>query len=176
MRLPWLLLLLIDFLKEKILLLRKKVMIWIEAYFNSFFELFRMMSFYLLIGFFFAGILSVYLRKERIGKFMGSRNLKAVVNAALLGVPLPLCSCGVIPTALSFHKNGASKGATISFLISTPQTGIDSIMASYSLLGLPMAVIRAIVAFLTGIIGGVFTNSLDKSEIPLEQITPQKNS
>jgi uncharacterized membrane protein YraQ (UPF0718 family)/copper chaperone CopZ len=76
-------------------------------------------------------------------------------------VPLPLCSCGVIPTGISIHRNGASKGAAISFLISTPQTGVDSIMVTYSLLGLPFAIIRPIVAFATGIFGGAVTNALE---------------
>jgi len=78
----------------------------------------------------------------------------------LLGVPLPLCSCGVIPTGISFYKNGASKGATNSFLISTPQTGVDSIFATYAMLGWPFAIIRPIVAFTTGVFGGVLTNWL----------------
>ena len=89
---------------------------------------------------------------------MGGKNLKSVVYASLLGIPLPLCSCGVIPTGISFYKEGASKGSTVSFLISTPQTGVDSILATYSLLGLPFAVLRPIVAFFSGIIGGAVTN------------------
>jgi uncharacterized membrane protein YraQ (UPF0718 family) len=82
----------------------------------------------------------------------------------LLGVPMPLCSCGVIPTGISFYKNGASKGATNSFLISTPQTGVDSIFATYSMLGWPFAVLRPIVAFTTGILGGILTNWLVKDK------------
>ena len=85
-------------------------------------------------------------------------------RAALLGVPLPLCSCGVIPTGISFNKEGASKGATVSFLISTPQTGVDSILATYSMLGLPFALLRPFVAFFSGIFGGVITNLASKGE------------
>jgi uncharacterized membrane protein YraQ (UPF0718 family)/copper chaperone CopZ len=84
--------------------------------------------------------------------------------SALAGVPLPLCSCGVIPTGMSLRKEGASKGATVAFLISTPQTGVDSIAATYSLLGLPFALLRPVIAFVTGIFGGIFTNKLDKTE------------
>lgn len=142
---------------------------WIIEYAAAFWKLFNEMAFYLLIGFLFAGILSVYIRKERIAKFMGKRRAKSVLNASLLGIPMPLCSCGVIPTALSFHKNGASKGATTAFLISTPQTGVDSILASYSLLGLPMAIIRALVAFITGVVGGLFVNA---SETASQESTP----
>ncbi len=76
-------------------------------------------------------------------------------------MPLPLCSCGVIPTGISFYKHGASKASTVSFLISTPQTGVDSIFVTYSMLGLPFAVIRPIVAFITGLFGGVVTKKID---------------
>ena len=92
---------------------------------------------------------------------MGQNTFKSVFNAALLGVPLPLCSCGVIPTGISFYKHGASKASTVSFLISTPQTGVDSIFVTYSLLGLPFAIIRPIVAFVTGLFGGIVTKKID---------------
>lgn len=113
---------------------------------------------YLLLGFLFAGILHVYFPRDKVVRFMGRSNLGSVVNASLLGVPLPLCSCGVIPTGISFFKSGASRGSTVSFLISTPQTGVDSIMATGALLGWPMAVLRPVIAFATGIFGGVITN------------------
>jgi uncharacterized membrane protein YraQ (UPF0718 family)/copper chaperone CopZ len=139
------------------------------------------MAFYLLIGFLFAGILHIYIRKERVGRYLGGNNLKSVANASLFGVPLPLCSCGVIPAGLSFYKNGASKGSTVSFLISTPQTGIDSIMVTYSLLGLPFAIVRPIVAFLTGLFGGAIANKANgpdhadqvhKSDERLKHLSP----
>jgi uncharacterized membrane protein YraQ (UPF0718 family) len=92
----------------------------------------------------------------------------------VLGVPLPLCSCGVIPTGISFYKNGASKGAVNSFLISTPQTGVDSIFATYAMLGWPFAIIRPLVAFSTGILGGVLTNWLMKEKpIPEPAVNPK---
>ena len=112
------------------------------------------MSPYLLLGFLFAGILRVVFPKKIITKYMGQRNFRSVLNASMLGVPLPLCSCGVLPTGIGFFKNGASRGSTISFLISTPQTGVDSIFATYSLLGLPLAIIRPVVALITGVFGG----------------------
>jgi len=130
----------------------------VTNYIYEFLGLFNEMAFYLLIGFLFAGVLHIYIRKERVGRFLGADNLRSVANASLFGVPLPLCSCGVIPAGLSFYKNGASKGSTVSFLISTPQTGIDSIMVTYSLLGLPFAIIRPIVAFITGLSGGAIAN------------------
>ena len=90
------------------------------------------------------------------------------MNASLLGVPMPLCSCGVLPTGISFYKNGASRGSTISFLISTPQTGVDSVLATYSLLGLPLAIIRPVVALVTGVFGGILGNLADRNGNPAE--------
>ena len=123
------------------------------------------MSPYLLLGFFIAGILYVYFPKEKVSKYLGKSNFKSTLNAALIGVPLPLCSCGVIPTGISFYKNGASKGSSVSFLISTPQTGVDSVLATYSLLGLPMAIIRPIIALVTGVIGGLVTNAAASEDV-----------
>ena len=116
---------------------------------------------YLMLGFFFAGLLHLLFPKKRVRKYMGQNNFRSIFNAAMLGVPLPLCSCGVIPTGISFYKHGASKASTVSFLISTPQTGVDSIFVTYSMLGLPFAVIRPIVAFVTGLFGGMVTRKVD---------------
>lgn len=120
------------------------------------------MSPYLLLGFLLAGIMHVFLPQNYYGRFLGRRNFKSVVNAALFGIPLPLCSCGVIPTAMSLRKEGASKGATVSFLIATPQTGVDSIIATYSLMGIPFAIIRPIAALVTSLFGGAIVNLSDK--------------
>jgi uncharacterized protein len=116
------------------------------------------MSPYLLLGFLFAGILHALIPQQKIVRFFGGSGFRSSLNAAILGVPLPLCSCGVIPTGISFYKNGASKSSTVSFLISTPQTGVDSILVTYSLLGLPLAIIRPVVAFITGVAGGWLTS------------------
>ena len=121
------------------------------------------MSPYLLLGFLFAGILRVVFPRRIITRYMGQRNFGSVLNASLLGVPMPLCSCGVLPTGIGFYKNGASRGSTISFLISTPQTGVDSIFATYSLLGLPLAMIRPVVALVTGVFGGLMGNLADRN-------------
>jgi uncharacterized membrane protein YraQ (UPF0718 family)/copper chaperone CopZ len=119
---------------------------------------------WLMLGFLFAGVLYLLFPKKRVKQYMGRDSRGAVVNASLLGIPLPLCSCGVIPTGLSFYRNGASRGSTVSFLISTPQTGVDSILVTYSLLGLPFAIIRPFVALFTGIAGGLLTNRFDKTD------------
>lgn len=141
----------------------------IKTYFINFIfdfiEIINEMSPYLMLGFLFAGLLHVFFPKQKVNKFMGGNNTKAAINASLLGIPLPLCSCGVIPTGISFYKHGASKGSAISFMTSTPQTGIDSILVTYSLLGLPFALIRPVVALITGVFSGIFTNFLNRDNI-----------
>ncbi len=134
---------------------------YITEFISDFIGILNEMSPYLLLGFFFAGLLKIAFPQSFIDKYLGKKNTKSVLYAALLGIPLPLCSCGVIPTGMSFYKNGASKGASVSFLISTPQTGVDSILVTYSLLGLPFAIIRPIAALITGIFGGAVTNKFD---------------
>ena len=113
------------------------------------------MSPYLLFGFLVAGILSMLVSQRLVEKHLGGRGIWPVLKASLLGVPLPLCSCGVIPVSMSLHKHGAGKGSTVAFLISTPQTGVDSILVTYSLLGPVFAIFRPVAAFVSGIIGGV---------------------
>ena len=124
------------------------------------------MSPYLLFGFLAAGILSVFISQRVVEKHLGGKGIWPLVKASLFGVPLPLCSCGVIPVSMSLHKHGASKGATISFLLSTPQTGADSIFVTLSLLGPLFAIFRPLAAFATGIVGGIFVNvfSCDKED------------
>jgi uncharacterized membrane protein YraQ (UPF0718 family)/copper chaperone CopZ len=139
---------------------------YIIQYLNAFADLSMEMAPYLLLGFLFAGILYVWFPRKKVYKYLGKPNTASVINAALIGIPLPLCSCGVIPTGISFYNSGASKGSSVSFLISTPQTGVDSIMVTYSLLGLPMAIVRPIIALFTGFFGGFITNKLDRNDRP----------
>jgi uncharacterized membrane protein YraQ (UPF0718 family)/copper chaperone CopZ len=139
---------------------------YISQFFIDFIAILNEMSPYLLLGFLFAGILKVAFPQRFIDKYLGQKNSKSVLYASLLGIPLPLCSCGVIPTGISFYKSGASKGSSVSFLISTPQTGIDSILVTYSLLGLPFAIIRPIIALITGYFGGILANKFDTDERP----------
>ena len=112
------------------------------------------MSPYLLFGFFAAGLLSVLISPAVVERHLGGSGFWPLLKASAFGVPLPLCSCGVIPVSMSLNKHGASKGATISFLLSTPQTGVDSILVTYSLLGPVFAVFRPLAALVTGLIGG----------------------
>lgn len=131
---------------------------YVSEYFMALAELTMQMAPYLLVGFFFAGIMYVWFPRRKVYRYLGRPNSASVINAALIGIPLPLCSCGVIPTGISFFNSGASKGSSVSFLISTPQTGPDSIMVSYSMLGLPLAIIRPVIALFTGFLGGFLTN------------------
>lgn len=119
---------------------------------------------YLLLGFLIAGILHVFVPNRFYTRYLSRENKWAVLWAALLGVPLPLCSCGVIPTAIGLRNEKASKGAVASFLIATPQTGIDSILATFSLLGLGFAIIRPVTALVTGVCGGLLVNRLVKED------------
>jgi uncharacterized membrane protein YraQ (UPF0718 family)/copper chaperone CopZ len=112
------------------------------------------MSPWLLLGFLVAGLLSVYVSPRWLERHLGGRGMGPVWKASLLGVPLPLCSCGVIPVAASLRRHGASPAATTAFLISTPQTGVDSIAVTGALLGPVFAVFRPLAALLTGVLGG----------------------
>jgi uncharacterized membrane protein YraQ (UPF0718 family) len=120
----------------------------------DFWAVFAEMSPYLLFGFFVAGLLSMLVSRAVVERHLGGKGALPLFKAAIFGVPLPLCSCGVIPVSMSLHKHGASKGSTISFLLSTPQTGVDSILVTYSLLGPVFAIFRPLVALATGVIGG----------------------
>ena len=131
---------------------------------NEIFHLINEMSPYLLLGFLIAGLMHAFIPGKYYTRYLAKPTFRSVLYAALFGVPLPLCSCGVIPTAMSLRKEGASKGAVASFLIATPQTGVDSIIATYSLMGLPFAIIRPIVAFITALFGGSLVNRVTKKE------------
>lgn len=115
---------------------------------------------YLLFGFLMAGILAVFIRPETVERHLGPRGFGSIFKAALFGVPLPLCSCGVIPVSASLRRHGASRGATTAFLISTPQTGVDSILVTYSLLGPFFAVFRPVISLITGLAGGTLADVL----------------
>lgn len=114
---------------------------------------------WLLLGALVAGLLHVALPSDFVRRSLRGRG--GVLKAALLGVPLPLCSCGVIPAGLGLKKDGASNGAAVGFLISTPQTGVDSILVSASFLGWPFALFKVLSAFALGLIGGVITDAVD---------------
>ncbi len=142
---------------------------------NQFIHLINEMSPYLLLGFFIAGVMHAFIPGRYYSKYLSKPNFRSVVNAAILGIPLPLCSCGVIPTAMSLRKEGASKGAVTSFLIATPQTGVDSILATYSIMGWPFAIVRPIAALVTSLLGGSMVN-LGEQEVVIGSADPIKNA
>lgn len=134
------------------------------------------MSPYLIFGFLISGILSVMISPRWVEKHLGSGRISSIIKATMLGVPLPLCSCGVIPVSASLRRHGASKGATTAFLISTPQTGVDSFFATYSLLGPAFALFRPLAAMITGIIGGLAVSVIDEDkQAPSAAEIDQKN-
>ncbi len=121
-------------------------------------------SIFILFGFFIAGLLKGFLPKNFVSKHLGMGKYLSVIKASALGVPLPLCSCGVLPAAAGLREDGANKGATAAFLISTPETGIDSIAVSWALLDPIITIFRPVAAFFTAIITGITINLLKWGE------------
>lgn len=119
---------------------------------------------YLLFGFLAAGVLSVIISPEWVERHLGRPGIGPVLKASLFGVPLPLCSCSVIPVSVSIRRHGASRAATTAFLLSTPQTGVDSIAVTYALLGPVFAVFRPLTALLTGLVGGGLVQAFGESD------------
>jgi uncharacterized membrane protein YraQ (UPF0718 family) len=115
-------------------------------------------SVYILIGLLMGGLLKAFLSPAYVARHLGKNRYRSVFKAAFLGIPLPLCSCGVVPAAAALKKQGANNGATTAFLISTPESGVDSIMVSYALLDPIMTIARPISAFLTAVIAGLLEN------------------
>lgn len=124
---------------------------------------------YLVLGLLFAGVLHIFFRKSFIEKHLGKPGFTSIIKASVLGVPLPLCSCGVVPTALSLKEHKATDGAVVSFLISTPQTGVDSIAATYGMMGPFFAIFRPLAAFIMGVFGGTLTALLGHNKSILKE-------
>jgi len=127
-------------------------------------DLSNAMAPYILFGLAFAGILHELVPDTIVTKHLGKESVGSVIKSTIFGIPLPVCSCGVIPLATSIKKSGASKGATLSFLISTPITGVDSILATYGMFGWAFTLYRALTSMVIAIIAGILTNLLDKEE------------
>src|SRR5581483_11631886 len=121
-------------------------------------------SVFLLFGFLIAGVLAVLVPQRLLSKLFGTGRIRSVLWGAAIGAPLPLCSCGVLPTALALRRQGATPGATVSFLIATPETGVDSISMSYALMDPLMTVARPVAAVGTAITAGLATNFLASRE------------
>jgi len=125
---------------------------------NNLAELFFDAAPWLLLGFVAAGFIKVWLPDDLLSRWLGGEGLWPITKAAVIGAPLPLCSCGVLPAAMSLRRSGASRSSTVSFLIATPETGVDSIALSYALLGPVMAVIRPVAAIISAIFTGLLTS------------------
>ena len=143
---------------------------------KSSYSLLLAMSPYLLFGFFFAGLLHQFISAEKIAKHLGKNSFGSVIKAALFGIPLPLCSCGVLPPTMALRKAGAGRGAVLSFLIATPTTGIDSIFATYSLLGPFFAVYRVIATFIAAIFSGIMANITEAKDTLTNSPSESKDS
>ena len=141
--------------------------------FANFIDLFLDSAPWLLLGLFLAGMLKMFVPMEWMQKQLGGHGFKTTVKAAILGAPLPLCSCGVIPAAVGLRRSGASKAATTSFLVSTPETGIDSVAVSYVLLGPFMAIARPIAAVASAIVAGLLVG---RDEDPLTDKDAEKTN
>lgn len=128
---------------------------------------------YILFGFFAAGILKGLIPDSLVAKHLGGNSKRSVIKASLFGIPLPLCSCGVIPAAIGLRRQGAGRGASAAFLVSTPESGVDSIAITYALLDPVMTVLRPISAFVTATITGLVINMLpEESAIVIEAESP----
>ncbi len=122
-------------------------------------QFFRESAVYMLFGFLIAGIFYVFIKPETIGRYLGKGRVRPVLLAALAGIPIPLCSCGVLPAAAGLKRQGANNGATMSFMISTPESGVDSIPLTFVLMDPIIAVIRPVAAFITAIVTGLSENA-----------------
>ncbi len=130
------------------------------TFFAKFLELFTEAGIFVLFGLAVAGILHVFVPETLLKRFLGKGKFGPVVKASLIGLPLPLCSCGVLPAAIGFRRQGACKGATVAFLISTPETSVDSVALSYAILNPLMAIFRPIAAFFTAMLSGFACNMI----------------
>ena len=127
-------------------------------------HLLREASVYILFGMLVGGLLKVFLNPSFVAAHLGRGKFSSVIKAALFGIPIPLCSCGVLPAAASLKKQGANSGATTAFLISTPESGVDSIAITYALLDPIMTVARPVAAFVTAVAAGFAENFLQSQK------------
>lgn len=139
-------------------------MAFLSAWLSAAWELLVGSAVYVLFGLLVGGLLKVFLSPSMVVRHLGRGRFTSVLKATLLGIPMPLCSCGVLPAAASLRRQGASRGATASFLVSTPETGVDSIAITYALLGPVMTVARPVAAFATAMVAGLTENLLGKPE------------
>jgi len=136
----------------------------LTSFINNFIDLSAEASPWLLLGLLIAGLMKAWVPSKILSKHLG-KGKSAIVKAALIGAPLPLCSCGVIPVATELRRSGASAPATASFLVATPETGIDSVSVSYALLGPIFAIYRPFAAIMSAIITGLLVSGIKEEDI-----------
>jgi uncharacterized protein len=137
---------------------------FIKTYLHEIWTMTTQLAPWLLLGFALAGLISLFIRRSLVTRVLGKPGIGSIVKATLIGVPMPLCSCGVIPVAAAIREKGAGKGATAAFLASTPETGVDSFVATWGMLGPVMACVRVVVAFFTGILSGTLVQFVTRRE------------
>ncbi len=131
---------------------------------------------YMLFGFFVAGILYVFFKADKIKQYLGTGKVRPVFLSALFGIPIPLCSCGVVPVATGLKKQGANSGAALSFMIATPESGVDSIAVSWAMLDPIMTVVRPIAGFITAVATGVTQNFFGTDTQPTTPVAQKQGS
>lgn len=150
---------------------------YVIEFLKALLDLSSAMAPYILFGLLFAGILHELVPDTLVSKHLGKDSIGSVIKATLFGIPLPVCSCGVIPLAAGIKKSGASNGATLSFLISTPITGADSILATYGIFGWIFTLYRVVTSMIISIVAGILANILEKKEPTLSfSATPQTSN
>ena len=137
---------------------------YITLFFSALLDLSNAMAPYILFGLIFAGFLHELVPDSIVKNHLGHDSVVSVIKSTIFGIPLPICSCGVIPLATSIKKSGASNGSTLSFLISTPITGVDSILATYGMFGWAFTIYRVVTSMIISIIAGILTNIYAKEE------------
>ncbi|MDP7592490.1 MAG: SO_0444 family Cu/Zn efflux transporter [Litorilituus sp.] len=149
----------------------------LSLFLSNFIDLSAEASPWLLLGLLIAGLMKSWVPSKILSKHLGQGKL-AIVKAALIGAPLPLCSCGVIPVATELRRSGASAPATSSFLVATPETGVDSVSVSYALLGPVFAIYRPFSAIMSAILTGLLVGTIknEKIHVPINSLTTSSGS
>ncbi|MHC4140067.1 MAG: permease, partial [Planctomycetota bacterium] len=127
----------------------------IKLFFSGIWEIFQLLAPFMLIGLLLAGLIHILIPRNMIQRLMGGKGLLSVITSAAVGIPLPICSCAVVPVSIELHRKGASKPSIMSFLITTPESGSDSILITWGLLGPFMAIARPIASFFSALLAGV---------------------
>ena len=143
---------------------------------NNIWLVFLDTAFWLLIGLLAAGFIKSFIAENTMQRWVGGHGIGAILRAALFGAPLPLCSCGVLPAAIGLRRAGASKEATVSFLISTPETSVDSVAVTYALMGPVMAIFRPLAALVNAVGTGLLTTLVadEKVSVRMPENSPEK--